>query len=376
MTALIHSPLESTLLSPAAQKALGPGPGKSMASRGLMPLAPADQVAVLYQLSLDNDQAIVQAARATASELPDKLVAGTLADPRLDARVLDFFALLAGSKPAVFDAIVDNAAAADSTIATLATKGGPREVDRIAQNEQRLLRHPEIIGAMYLNKRARMSTVDRVVELAVRNQVRVPNLAVWDEVARALAAPHSAADAEADALFAYAADALSGDDSALTSGDAEAVLEEEETLELATPEEAQLSIDKMSIPSKIRLATLGNAFARNVLIRDPIRMVSVAAIKAPGVTEVEAARYASNQTLPEDVIRFIANKREWTKRYGIKVSLCRNAKTPIPDAARLMPFLRDRELQNLARSKGVSSSLVAQARKLMQQRRGGSDKKS
>ena len=39
---------------------------------------------------------------------------------------------------------------------------------------------------MYLNKHARMSTVDRAVELAVRNNVRVPGLAAWDEIARAL----------------------------------------------------------------------------------------------------------------------------------------------------------------------------------------------
>lgn len=370
---LKHTLLEPELLSPAAQRALGPGPGRMMASRGMMPLPPADQVAVLYQLSVDGDPTLSQAARMTAAQLPDKLLAGTLSDARIDPRVLDFFAQLVGGKPAIFDAIVSNAGVSDPTIVALASKGGAREIDQIAENEQRLLRHPEIIGAMYMNKKARMSTVDRVVELAVRNNIRVPNLAVWDEVARALAAPRTDADAEADALFAYAADALSGDDSALTTGDAEQV-PEEEVLELALPEEVTSSISKLSIPAKIRLATLGDAFSRNVLIRDPIRLVAMAAIKAPGVTEVEAARYASSQTLPEDVIRFIANKREWTKRYGVKVALCRNAKTPIPDAARLLPFLRERDLTNLARSKGISSSLVAQAKKLQSQRRGGSDK--
>ncbi len=347
-----------------------------MASRGLMPLPPADQVAVLYQLAIDGDPAISQAARTTAAGLPDKLLAGTLGDARLDPRVLDFFAQLCGGKPAVFDAIIENAAVSDPTVVALATKASARDIDRIAQNEQRLLRHPEIIGAMYLNKHARMSTVDRVVELAVRNHIRVPNLAIWDEVARALAGPRTEADAEADALFAYAADALTGgDDSVLTAGDPDKVLDEGETVDLAPAPEVQISINKMSIPGKIRLATVGDAFARNVLIRDPLRIVAIAAIKAPGVTEVEAARHASNQTLPEDVIRYIANKREWTKRYGVKVSLCRNAKTPLSDSARLMPFLRDRELQNLARSKGVSSSLVAQARNLLLQRRGGKDQK-
>lgn len=362
-----HLPLEVGRLSPAAQKALGPGPGRMMASRGMMPMQPYDQVTVLYQLSLDGDHAIASAARQTASGLPDKLLAGTLGDGNLDPYVLDFFAELRGTNASIFDAIVMNAAVADETVATLAGKGGPREVDICAQNEQRLLRHPEIIGAMYLNKKARMSTVDRAIELAVRNNIRVPGLACWDEIARALQGAPPAGP-EADALFAYAADALSGDDSQLTVGDAEQVLEENQ--ELPDVNLGEVSIEKMSIPGKIRLATLGNAFARAVLIRDPVRLVAVAAIKSPGVTNIEAARYASNQTLPEDVIRYIANRRDWTKLYGIKVALCRNPKTPIPDSTKLIAFLRERDLNNLSRSRGVPSALTAQARKLLMNRGG------
>ena len=364
-----HTPLDSATLSQAAARALGPGPGRMMAARGMMPLPPADQVAVLYQLSLDSDITLASSARATASQLPERLLLGTLVDPTLDARVLDFFAILVGSKPALFDAITLNPAIADETVADLASRCGAREVDQLAQNEQRLLRHPEIIGAMYMNKHARMSTVDRVVELAVRNKIRVPGLAAWDEVARALqGAQVRQVTADDDAHFSMLADKLTGDDSALTTGDADQVIEDGEG-EL-TLEESDQSIDKMSIPNKIRLATLGNAFARGVLIRDPVRLVAVAAIKSPGVTEIEAARYAANVTLPEDVIRYIASRREWTKRYGVKVSLGLNPKTSVPDVTRMLPFLRPKDLQKLAKSKGVSSAVVAQAQKLVSQRSG------
>jgi hypothetical protein len=360
-----NTPLEASQLSAAAQRALGPGPGRSMAARGLMPLAPADQVAVLYQLSLDAESNIAQSARATAAGLPEKLLAGTLAQPVIDARVLDFFAQLITDKPAVFDAIAMNPAVADTTIATLASRAGSREVDQIAQNEQRLLRHPEIIAAMYMNRRARMSTIDRVVELAVRNQVRVPGLAAWDEVARALtgAAP---ASAEADAAFA-AAVATEHDDSALTTGDADQALPEEE---LAGPPGEPEDDGTLTIPMKVRLATLGNGVERGKLIRDPIKMVAMAAIKSPGVTDVEAARYASNQALAEDVIRFIAANRNWTKQYAVKVSLCRNPKAPLAETSKFLTSLRPKDLVNLSKSKNVSSALVAQARKIIAQRGG------
>jgi len=361
-----HTPLDLTQLSAAAQRALGPGPGRTMAARGLLPLAPADQLAVLYQLSLDTESTLAHAARATATGLPDKLLAGTLAAPTTDPRVLDFFAQLIADKPAVFDAIALNPAVADQTLATLAGRAGAREVDQIAQNEQRLLRHPEIIAAMYMNRRARMSTIDRVVELAVRNNVRVPGLAAWDEVARALTGSPPAS-VEADAMFAAMAASTVRDDSALTLGDAEQALPEDDPAAAAAAGDDE-DERRLTIPMKIRLATLGDAFERAKRIRDPVRMVALAAIKAPGVTDIEAARYAGNQALPEDVIRHIAANRNWTKLYAVKVSLCRNPKAPISETTRFLPFLRAKDLLGLSKSKSVPSAVAALARKLIMQR--------
>lgn len=175
-------------------------------------------------------------------------------------------------------------------------------------------------------------------------------------------------------LFAMAAEAVSGDDRELTQGDGEQVRDDDshEQRENALLEQTKdLPIDKLSIPGKIRLATLGNGFHRAVLIRDPMRIVAMAAIKSPAVTEFEAGRYAGNQSLSEDVIRYIASKREFTKLYGTKYALCRNPKTPVSEAMRLMPFLREKDLTLLSKSKGVPSAIVAQARKLLMQRRGG-----
>jgi hypothetical protein len=364
-----HTPLDPTKLSAAAQKALGPGPGRMMASRGLVPLPPGEQLAVLYQLAIDADPNLSTSARTTAMGLPDKLLGAALADPKLDARVLDLFAQLVGDRAAAFDALLDNPALGDATVAYLAENGGAREIDRIATNEQRLLRYPAIIAAMYQNKHARMSTVDRVVELAVRNFVRVPGLAAWDEIARALqGAPPTTA--EADALFANAVEATErDDDTPLVQGNADEALPEDER-DLLEEKKKDVPIDKLTVPQKIRLATLGNGVARGILIRDPIKIVAVAAVKAGGVTEFEAARYASNRSLAEDVIRYIAQKREWTKLYGIKYSLCRNPKTPVTEAMRMLPFLREKDLNNLAKSRGVPSAVVSQARKLLMQRRG------
>lgn len=443
----VRTLLETTAFSAGAQRALV-GPGRMMAARGLMPLPPGDQVAVLYQLALDTDATISAAARTTAAGLPEKLLTGTLADARIDPRVLDFFGELALDKPTVFEAVALNTATLDTTIAFLAGKAPQAQVELIATNEKRLLRHPEIIAAMYMNRRARMSTIDRVVELAVRNNVRVPGLAAWDEVAKALGG--DAAGSENDELL----DALlepGRDDSSITSGDAEQLLAEDEantgaegmvrlmldiqnadgtrtrvplrrtrmmlgsaeTADAVIPgapaqwlavecEERRVTIvvrattarhqvglnqtalidnvqirvaevpfRELSASAKVRAAMLGDAFTRGEAIRDPLRLVAMAGIKSPGVTDIEAARYAGNQLLSEDVIRYIAAQREWTKMYAVKVLLCKNPKAPIAEVTRLLPFLRERDLQNLIKSKGVASAVVAQARKLHMARGGG-----
>jgi hypothetical protein len=131
----------------------------------------------------------------------------------------------------------------------------------------------------------------------------------------------------------------------------------------------------MTVPMKMRLAALGNAFARSQLVRDPLKMVALAAIKSPGVNETEVTRYAANAGLCEDVIRYIATRGDWTKNYSVKLALVMNPKNSLADSMRQLPFLRERDLKAVMRSKNVPSALVMQARKLVQTRSGGDKKK-
>jgi len=362
-------------LSAPAAKALGPGPGRMMAARGMLPLAkPGEMVTVLYQLAMI-DPGLATVAQTTTDGLPDKLVGAAFADAAVDPHVLDWLAKRASRSAALVEALVLAPAVSDETIADLAAKGTAAAVDLIAGNEQRLLRSPAIIAAMYGNPAARMSTVDRAVEQAVRAGVRVSGISAWDELARIVTgAAASVASANDDALFAQAlASVATVADSEIVADGAVAA---EEGLAIAEGEDQALDakdvpIEKMSIPSKIRLATLGNAFARALLIRDPMKLVALAAIKSPGVTDMEAAKYAGNHSLAHDVIRHIAMRRDWTRLYGVKKSLVLNPKTPLTESTKLLVFLRDRDVKLVSTSRGVPSAVVAQARKIVSQRTGG-----
>lgn len=374
--ALARTPLAPDALarlSPAAQKALAPGPGRTMAARGMLPLPrPAELATVLFQLAV-SDPAVASAAQATADGMPEKVLAGALTDPDIEPVVLDWLAPRARKVPALFEALVLNPRVADETIVSLAADGNAREVDLIADNEQRMLRCPDLIAAMYANPQARMSTVDRAVELAVRNDVKVSGISAWEELVRVIGGgTGGGAGGDADAAFAQA---LAGVGEVADASIVAASTDEAVEIAEGTPEEAvdekKVPINKMSIPAKIRLATLGNAFARSLLVRDPVRLVAIAAVKAPGVTDLEAAKYAGNHSLDSDIVRYIAQRRDWTRLYGIKKSLCLNPKTPIAESSKMLIHLRDNDIRMIMKSKGVPSAVVAQARKLIAQRSGG-----
>src|SRR5690606_36210087 len=248
-----------------------------------------------------------------------------------------------------------------------AARASAAEVDRIATNEARLLRAPAVIAALYHNPRARMSTVDRVVELAVRNGVKVAGIPAWEEIQKVYAPGSRERTGDAAAGDAAQADAMFS-----RAAGRNAARAEQAGGDAGTPTDGESKeIWALPVPMKIRLATLGNAFDRAVLIRDPKKLVAMAAIKSPGVTDSEVVKYAGLSTLPEEVIGYIAGRREWTKLYSVKLALVNNPKCPIGAAMRLLPHLREKDQDALARSKGIPSALAAQARKLKMQRQPG-----
>jgi hypothetical protein len=378
--ALELTPLEK--LPPAVERAAGakaPAPLRLMAARGLAPLGPTDLLTALYQLSLSDEEAVRTAALKSAVEVPEKILSGALAEP-LDARVLDFFARRLWQRTKLLEVLLLNRATHDETFRHLATLCDEAELELMARNEERLLRAPAIIAALYMNPKTRMSTAERAIELAVRNDVRVDGIPAFDEAARAIAesgARTPEEEAALDAAFKKAAEVAVDPAGAL----AMVPLDEQEAAALADQtaqqaaddaeatsaeiEEKKQRLADLNPAAKIRAATLGNAFARAVLIRDTNRQVSMACIRSPGVSDSEAMRYASNRSLDDDVIRYIANNRQWLRLYGIKVALVNNPKCPVGVSMRLLPHLAVRELKTLARSKGIPSALATAAKNML-----------
>lgn len=124
----------------------------------------------------------------------------------------------------------------------------------------------------------------------------------------------------------------------------------------------------MAINDKIRLATLGNKEARNLLIKDPNRLVVNAVLTSPKLTEDEVAAFAANKNLAKEVPNLIAAKKEYVKNYAIKVALVNNPKTAVPTAVKLLQFLYEKDVRAVAKSRGISNVVVAAARRIITQK--------
>ena len=114
---------------------------------------------------------------------------------------------------------------------------------------------------------------------------------------------------------------------------------------------------KMSIPEKLRLAILGNREARNLLISNPAKMISLAVLKNPKITENEVLKYAQQKNLSEDVILAIAKDQKRIKIYQVKLAVVSNPKTPLSVAINFLGHLHEKDLKELSRDKNISSVL-------------------
>jgi hypothetical protein len=127
---------------------------------------------------------------------------------------------------------------------------------------------------------------------------------------------------------------------------------------------------KMAIHQKVYLAMFGNQDARGLLIHDANKIIPLAVLRNPKITEDEILTFAQLRNAPEEVLKMIAKHKTWPKNYFIKLALVANPKTPLSVAIKFLDHLRDRDLANLSRSKNISSVLARAAARVIIKRKG------
>ncbi len=352
-----------------------PLPLRALAAKGIAPgLKPHEALLVLALMTLDDAEPDLRtSAETTFRALPPALMEGGF-NKDLDPGVIDLFASHYASRDArLMERLLGLPQISLLSVARAAMSATEAVAELIATNEERLLQEPRIIENLYLNKHTRMSTADRMIELAVRNNLELTHIPAFKEAAEAIQgelipmadeepSPDDIAFKAIDALAETVANELERSAS-VPPHDAHETDEEtgkEKVRKMAVPLHA--AIGNMTLSQKIRRAMVGNAAERALLVRDNNKLVSQAAVKSPAIQETEIDAFSKSRSVSEDVLKAIARDKKWISSHSIKWNLIKNPRTPFAITAKFIPHLREAELKELAKSKGIPSAVVAAAK--------------
>jgi hypothetical protein len=129
----------------------------------------------------------------------------------------------------------------------------------------------------------------------------------------------------------------------------------------------------MTVSEKIKAAMRGSREERNILIRDPNKLVSLAVLSSPKVNENDIESYAKMANVSEDALRVIGTTRAWTKSYAIVRALAFNPKSPIAVSMTLVSRLVERDLKLLSTDRNIAEPVKVLVRKALQASRSRRD---
>ena len=377
------------------------------ALRGLLPLPQADLLELLVGLSENPDPEIKKNALETLGSQQTSDIDGAVRSSETAPSVLRYFAERTELPASVHEAVLINANTPATAIASFAartTNGSLLEL--ISFNQQLLIQNPAIIDAIIANSsrtpeaERRASEIKREFfekergaqqianELRARGNEAAAEFLESAEFAGDLGSSGLSLD---DALFLaqhIEVPDRETDDSWLSLEYIEEIYEESEEQrqaainkiigEMQTEEEdipgERISminrIMKMGVKDRVKLGQKGDREARNILIRDPNRLVSSAVINNPRITEQEVEVIASMRSLSEDILRQVASNRQWARSYKIMHQLAKNPRTPLANTMTIMSRLQLRDLVALTKNRNVPEAVRRQAQRLHATRSG------
>lgn len=384
-----------------------PRPAQVAAARGVLPLPEADLIEVLVTFAKSGDTELSDYAAATLRSQDDTILANVLTSPAVPLSALTYFAETPNISEKAQELVVQNPLTPPSSIAVLArTTKSSHVLDLLSINQQLLIQAPAVLEAILKNP-ARSSEADRrssetrkeFFEKERGTQQIASELRAQGKEAAAEFIENSEFGKDLDGMGMDVEDALflasliespdsDVDDSWMgleyieeffeeTEADRQAIVDKilgemkYEGVDLPSERISILNrIMKMGMKDRVKLAMKGDREARNILIRDPNRIVAGAVVANPRITEQEIEKIAAMRSVPEDILRKIASDRQWARSYVIVHNLARNPRTPIANTMNILTRLQLKDLSALSKNKNISDAVRRQALRLSQARTG------
>lgn len=322
------------------------------AARGFVPLSPAELVRAVGSMLSQRDVELLPLCEETFRTFEVASLLGAVRMPECKAEQLDAIALRSRDRK-VLEGVLQHRSVATSTLVRLARHIEPDLQDVLITNQARLLSAPEIVESLFENPD--LSTdirrrADEFLEEFFLKKERDRGVPIAEaEEADEPAAPTTPAAEEAEAAADGAA--------------AAAPVEEVEV-----SRDVVVRLTSLSVSQRIRVAFRGTREERLFLIRDPNRLVSTAVLKSPKTNEADAEAIANMKSVSEDVLRSVAQRREWMKKYALMAAIVRNPRSPIDVTLPLVLRLSKKDQTTLSTDRNVPEAVRVTAKRIVQRR--------
>ncbi len=402
------------------------------AAKGALSVAPDENLEILVYLAKHN-KIFGDLARMTLAGWDEKASLAAASDPKTAREVLDYLVAPENLRPKLLAALLENPSVAESELAKFAVSASPESITTMLQSP-RVRASTSILECLRANPYLKAAEAATVAGLLGGGKSEAPSIPVVssepkDESAAANATePDQAASPEAsgeggevpdEAISAYLAEhatEIAGEQDKpfkpvggvveLLGSDYFPVSENKEMTAIAASAEKTAAesagaasaaaaakakpaaskppgqrdntmqkINRLDVKGRIQLAMKGNKEERSILIRDGTKVVALAVLDAPKISDGEVEKFALQKNVLEAVLRQIPLKRRFMKNYIVVRNLVSNPRTPLDLGLGLMKHLQPQDLKNISANKEVSETVRKLALKMYKQKLDAANKK-
>jgi len=383
------------------------------AARGALSVPPQETIEILVYLALHH-KLFSERARLTLAGWDEKASLAAAADPKTSPEVLGYFVSPENVRTRLLPALAENPSVGEEALDGLAVSGSRSVVDALLTSP-RVMSSPRLLQALQSNASLRPNELaemgkklaaleaspaaasgateadapDEVVEGAVIKYLEenATELAaekdkpfqpigmahedVSGEAAHEAGTQAAAATPNANADAAKSAAVKSATVAAGKSAAAAAAAHAKKHPVVGHEERRDSTLQKISkldIKGRISLAMRGSKEERSILIRDGTKLVALAVLESPKVSDGEVEGFALQKNVLESVLRAIPMKRRFAKNYNITRNLVYNPRTPLDLSLGLMKGLLIHDLKNLSGNKEVSDTIRKLALRMFKQK--------
>ncbi len=360
------------------------------AAHGSLSMPAVETLQVLVYLT--HNRIFGKQARLTLAGWDLEATQAQVADPVAPREVLDYFLHPENIRPKLLPGLIENPAISDDALLLLAAEGS-RDVVRALLASPRVRSSHKILHPLSLNIHVTTEEGQQLQSWLSGTELRVvggtdsvPHSQTDDDTSEEAQAALTAFEREHAAELAAQPDAPFQPIGGTYGMEVEPAEPVEEAPAISTGAAAAAparvkpkhdpnervsvlqKIARLDVKGRVQLAVRGTKEERAILVRDGTKLVALAVLQSPKISDGEVEKFAAQKNVLEALLRGITMHRRFMKNYVIIRNLTSNPRTPIDLSLGLVKHLIAIDLKNLSNNKDVSETVRKMALRALKQK--------